>query len=53
MGKNVKVKFTVEGDKDVVVISYDGTSGSYGIYFPFDRETVYMEPSEADLRFIN
>ena len=43
MGKNVKVKFTVEGNKDGIVIPYDGTSGS--IYFQFDRETVYMELS--------
>lgn len=54
MGKKVEVKFDVKGKEewfDGMVMSYDGGSGKYGIYFPYDKETIYMSPTDPDIRF--
>jgi len=44
MGRNVQVKFAVTDENqwfDGIVMSYDGASGKYGIYFPYNKETIY------------
>jgi len=38
---------------DRIVMSYDKASGKYGIYFSYNKETMYMLPNDADLRFIS
>jgi len=45
MGRKIQVKFTVTDEDqwfDGIIMSYDGASGKYGIYFPYDKETIYM-----------
>ena len=55
--KAVKVKFLVkESGKeewfDGMIISYNGMSGLYGIYFPCDGQTVEMSLDDEDLELV-
>ncbi len=55
-GKAVEMKFKVASGKiqwfKGQIRNYDGLTGKYGIYFPFDSETVYVHPNDKDIRFI-
>ena len=33
--------------------AYDGLTGKYGVYFPFDKETVYIFENDEDVRFVD
>ena len=53
-GKPVEMKFKVASGKIQFwgqISNYDGLTGKYGIYFPSDGETVYVYPTDKDIRF--
>jgi len=36
-----------------IINAYDGLTGKYGVYFPFDKETVYIFENDKDVRFVD
>ena len=34
-----------------IVNAYDGLTGKYGVYFPCDKQTVYILEDDKDIRF--
>ena len=58
MRENVQVKFLVKeaGEEewfDGVIVSYNGISGQYGVFFPCDGETVELSLDDHDLKFMD
>ena len=56
MGKQVEMKFKISGkDKwfQGVITTYNGLTGNYGIYFPYDSLTIDVTLDDEDLRFIH
>ena len=46
----VMMKFTVNHKQQWIVNAYDGLTGKYGIYFPCDKQTVYIREDNKDIR---
>ena len=50
MEKTIKMKFSIKGGVEKwykgTVISYDGRSWKYGVYFPCDKQTVFILPDD-------
>ena len=56
LGKKLIMKFNVDKKPKWfkgIINAYDGLSGKYGVYFPFDKETVYIHEDDEDVRFVN
>ena len=53
MGKTIKMKFaTKEGVEKWykgTITSHDGRTGKYGVYFPCDKQTVFILPNDPDI----
>ena len=50
------MKFNVNGKTEWfkgIVNAYDGLTGKYGVYFPCDKQTVYMLEGDKDIRFVD
>ena len=56
MGKSIKMKFSIKGGMEKwykgTVTSYGG-SGKYGVYFPCDKQTVFILPDDPDIDYSN
>ena len=57
LGKDVQMKFVDAKGKykwyDGVIVSYNGSTKKYGIYFPCDKQTVDTHLDDEDLMFIS
>ncbi|XP_065893745.1 uncharacterized protein [Dysidea avara] len=56
LGRKLVMKFIV--DRKIkwfkgIINAYDGLTGKYGVYFPFDKETVYIFENDEDVRFVD
>ena len=53
MGKTIKMKFVTKGGVEKwykgTITSYDGRTGKYGVYFPCDKQTVFILPDDPDI----
>jgi len=36
-----------------IINAYDGLTRKYGVYFPFDKETVCIFENDEDVRFVD
>ena len=55
MGKKLKMRFKVNGKIqwfEGQITNYDGLTGKYGVYFPIDKETIYIFPNDKDVSFL-
>ena len=56
MGENVEMKFSVEDGPEEwftgIITTYNCMSGKYGIYFPYDGQTVDTTLDDEDLRLL-
>ena len=41
----------LDGDDDDM--DYDPSSGQYGVYFPSDHQTIYIHPSDKDVKYLD
>ena len=56
LGKKLVMKFMVDRKPKWfkgIINAYDGLTGKYGVYFPFDKETVYIFENDKDVRFVD
>ena len=56
LGRKLLMKFNVNGKTEWfkgIVNAYDGLTGKYGVYFPCDKQTVYILEGNKDIRFID
>ena len=54
LGRKLMMKFTVNCKLQQfkgIVNAYDGLTGKYGVYFPCDKQTVYILEDDKDIRF--
>ncbi|XP_065917976.1 uncharacterized protein [Dysidea avara] len=56
LGRKLVMKFIV--DRKIkwfkgIINAYDGLTGKYGVYFPFDKETVYIFENDENVRFVD
>ena len=35
------------------ILNYDPTSGQYGVFFPFDNQTIYIHPNDKDVKLLD
>ena len=35
-----------------IITAYNGLTGKYGVYFPYDNQTEYMLEDDEDIRFV-
>ena len=35
------------------ILNYDPTSGQYGVFFPYDNQTIYVHPNDKDVKFLD
>ena len=35
------------------ITTYDGLTGKYGVYFPTDKETVYIYTDDKDVKYLD
>lgn len=56
-GKSVEMQFKMESGKlqwfKGQITNYDGLTGKYGVFFPCDGETVFVDKNDKDMRFIS
>ncbi len=57
MGRKLKMRFHIKETGrlqwfDGQITTYDGLTGKYGVYFPYDRTTVFIDPNDGDVEFI-
>ena len=56
LGRKVLMKFNVNRKTEWfqgIVNAYDGLTGKYGVYFPCDKQTVYILEDDKDIRFVD
>ena len=54
LGRKLMMKFTVNRKTECfkgIVNAYDGLTGKYSVYFPCDKETVYILEDDKKIRF--
>ena len=54
LGRNLMMKFTVDCKPQWfkgIVNAYYGLTGKYGVYFPCNKQTVYILEDDKDIRF--
>ena len=57
-GRQLKMHFRVEETRKLQwfkgqILNYDPTSGQYGVFFPYDNQTIYIHPNDKDVKFLD